>query len=142
MVNTEIFPNLEQPITIDPYLEWKPWIVFLFPTDCIGRAETPLWTIEDFSYVHKDEDAQSLSLKIVNFQNGGQISCKVPLNESYTRASSHNETWIDCEIGQDVASDQKIFATQIMYDKDYSILGMKQTYECPFQRDYKGVQRE
>lgn len=125
--NNAINPSLSSPVVTKPLSPWYPLIPYEYPERCVERSDYPTWEVHDLLYNHSSTQ-QSLSLALVNIMNGEKLSCSIALNESLTRADTHNPRWNNCidtsQVGNETSS------TQILYDHDYTLLGIKQTWKC------------
>lgn len=127
--NTEIRATLSAPVDITPYTPWPAWLPYEFPDRCVDRSGYPTWEVDGLVYDHMTTTGQqNLSFNLTNISNGVAVSCALALNESLTRSTAHNERWLDC--GSNSASVAHVSGTQIMFDGDYSLLGVKQSWFC------------
>ncbi|OIW27079.1 hypothetical protein CONLIGDRAFT_707936 [Coniochaeta ligniaria NRRL 30616] len=125
--NNAIYPSLSSPVAIKPFAAWYPRTPYEYPDRCVERSDYPMWEIHDLTFNHTSSQ-QTLSVTIVNVMNGGKLSCTVALNEDLTRADKHASRWNNCTNTSQVGSE--VSATQILFDHDYGLLGIKQTWKC------------
>ena len=125
--NNAINPGLSSPVTIKPFGAWYPRTPYEYPERCVERSDYPTWEIHSLAYNHSNRQ-QSVSLTILNVMNGAKMSCSVSLNETTTRAETHESRWTNCTDASQVGNETS--ATQILFDNDYGILGIKQTWKC------------
>lgn len=130
--NTEITAQLQSPINIAPYPPWMPRIPYEYPDSCSDRSYYPTWEVDDLVYDHGPE-GPSLSFNLTNLPNGNTIACAISVNESLTRESYHKARWVDCNsdtLPKEIP-EGGVSGTQILFDGDYSLLGVQQTWRCP-----------
>jgi hypothetical protein len=128
--NTDVIPALSSPVKIHPYVPETPWVPFEFPDGCVARSDYPIWQVDDLVYNHKTS-APSLSFNLTNLSNGGRIACSIEVNTTLTRSTAHSEHWQTCstENGPNL-SPPDVSGTQILFDPDYELLAIKQTWMC------------
>jgi hypothetical protein len=126
--NNGINPALSSPVHIKPFPAWFPRIPYEYPDRCVERSDYPTWEIRDLVYNHSSPHQQNLSLSITNLMNGLRYSCSVTLDEAATRADAHATRWSNCTSLS--YSDNGITDTQLMFDSDYGVLGIKETWKC------------
>lgn len=129
--NTEIRAQLFSPLNIDPYEPWTPRIPYEYPEHCVERSYYPTWEINDLVYDHAAEEP-SLSFNLTNLSNGNKLPCATNANESETRGSFHKAVWLDCgpEESSGEIAEGGVSGTKILFDRDYSLLGVQQTWRC------------
>jgi hypothetical protein len=114
-------------VSIKPFGAWYPRIPYEYPERCVERSDYPTWTISKLVYNHSSAGRQRLKFEVVNVMNGAKLECDVPLNETRTRGEMHASRWRNCS---DVAGNGETSATQVLFDNDYGVLGIKQTWRC------------
>jgi hypothetical protein len=125
--NNAITPALTSPVNIKPFPAWYPRVPYEYPDRCVERSDYPRWEIRDFLYDHR-KGAQSVSFTIRNVMNGAVQTCLMDINETSTRADDHTTRWATCTKTPDVVDG--VEATQILFDHDYGLFGVKQTWKC------------
>lgn len=125
--NNAINPTLSSPVAIKPFAAWYPRIPYEYPDRCVERSDYPTFEIHDLFYNHTGSK-QSLSLTIINIMNSAKLRCSIVLDETLTRADAHAPRWNNCTDASQVGTE--LSATQILFDHDYGLLGIKQTWRC------------
>lgn len=129
--NTLIKAELFSPLDITPFEPWMPRIPYQYPEFCVQRSYYPTWEVDDLLYDHAAKE-QSLSFSLTNMANGNKVSCAIDVDEALTRGSSHEARWVDCN--SDSPSKEMpeggVSGTKILFDRDYSLLGVQQTWRC------------
>lgn len=143
--NTEIRAKLTAPIDISPYEPWPAWQPFIYPPGCTARSEYPIWEVHSLEYEQPTSTAsqsgsgnQTLRLNITNVSNWGNVACTVSLNEAALRASRHAELWLPCgestpttrPAGAAGSTKGALWGTEVLFDRDYALLGVKQHWYC------------
>ncbi|KAL1865947.1 hypothetical protein VTK73DRAFT_4953 [Phialemonium thermophilum] len=143
--NTEIRAGLTSPVHIDPYVPWTPAIPYEYPDNCPDRSYYPTWQIEGLVYEHNSTVSGPgavsaaaaatitfLSFNLTNLSNGKTVACDVAVNETLTRSSSHASHWVSCDPADagNVTAQGGVAGTKIMFDRDYSIIGVEQSWRC------------
>lgn len=125
--NNAINPILSSPVAIKPFAAWYPRVPYEYPDRCVERSDYPTFEIHDLFYNHTSSK-QSLSLTIINIMNSAKLRCSIVLDETLTRADAHAPRWNNCTDASQIGTE--VSATQILFDHDYGLLGIKQTWRC------------
>lgn len=109
-----------------------PRIPYEYPESCSDRSYYPTWEVDEFTYDHGAEQS-SLSFNLTNLSNGNRIACAIAVNESLTRSSYHEARWVNCNSDDPPKEipEMGVSGTKVLFDRDYSVLGIEQTWRCP-----------
>jgi hypothetical protein len=127
--NTDLVPTLSAPVQIKPFEPWAPWVPYEFPEECVQRSDYPTWEVNDFFYAHKAPE-HYISFNLTNMANGGRMSCSIEVNTQLSRSTAHSQQWAACNGQQDPSMTGDVSNTQVMFDSDYGLLGIKQNWKC------------
>ncbi|KAI1774239.1 hypothetical protein F4818DRAFT_419365 [Hypoxylon cercidicola] len=135
--NIEVEATLTSPVKIQPTEPQLPQKPPNGTTSCVDRSTTPAWHVTDLLYQHFHSSNFSatelyyvLSLSVTNWATNESVLCSATVDELAAQNANHSAQWLECnyELGSISAS---TLSTQFMFDLDYSLLGIKQTWDCP-----------
>jgi hypothetical protein len=146
LANVNIEPLLVSPIEIEPTTPFLPYEVYFGAETCSERSDYPSWTINNLLYTYVDPEAKteastansSLSFDLINLSNGAQVSCSVEIDQTILDRT-HSEEWTNC-VSTGASSPKTILSTAIMFNKEYSLLAVNQTWQCGRGGPLTGVQ--
>ena len=112
------------------------------PLSCVGRSDDPQWQVDDLVFDHtavastaRSTDAtgyHALTFKLTNLQNYESQSCLVRVDQHGGLDDTLTEKWLDCNTPTGVAPPPGgILSTRIMFDAEYGLLGVNQSWTCP-----------
>lgn len=136
MANNEINFNLSSPVTIEPVSPYYTWMDDYREERCPDRSDYPAWTVQNLVYDHAETDPESglaknmheLSFDVLNLSTEERISCAVSVDDALSLQNTRTEHWVECVTPE--KKDSTIVYTEVMFDVNYSLLGIKQSWKC------------
>ncbi len=133
-VNVQI--SLASPITLQPVEPEPPYQSYFWRDTCTERSGYPTWKVEDLLYEHARVKAgvvstnapYKLSFNLTNFSNGERLVCSLGVDDTFLDRTL-SEHWADC-VSPSPATPSKIVSTSVMFNRDYNVLAINQTWTC------------
>jgi hypothetical protein len=129
--NADLSMSLESPVAIDPTPPYLTWINDYVEARCVDRSGYPVWTVADLKYENAGiSGSHALSFNLTNLSNMESISCSLVLEDRLSLQNTNQEHWANCVSPKPSLSKAPIVATQVMFDPDYGLLVINQTWTC------------
>lgn len=100
---------------------------------CIDKSPYPAWTVDSLEYSPvsgADETSSQYTLRfgLLNRSNNDTHACVVTVDDMGLE-KNHKDAWADCGSVTDSAINT-VF-TNVMFNREYSLLAINQTWTCP-----------
>jgi len=99
---------------------------------CTERSAFPSWKVEGFSYRPQATGSLELSANVTNLSNNERLLCSIKVDKPVLGSEKHPELWLNCPAAKPAtaAASNRILSTQLMFNNDRNVLGVKQTWTC------------
>ncbi|KAK3371055.1 hypothetical protein B0T24DRAFT_680181 [Lasiosphaeria ovina] len=138
MGNSQVSAGLSSPINIQPQLPILPYTPADLPYRCVDRSEDPEWEIENLVYQHHSAQTAAnatrtwydLTLNLTNISNDEGFYCHLAADESAEATAAGITPWVKCTASNATAAPVNISSTEILLDRVYGLVGVRQTWNC------------